>query len=83
MNREVNYSSVYMEYYMEYYFANLDFKIVMLYVLPGNSENLEDLLLTLHKQLSDSDWLKKNTAEKWVEENPELAKEYMEAAKKS
>ncbi|KAL4217123.1 hypothetical protein ACF0H5_023577 [Mactra antiquata] len=49
----------------------------------ASGNNLEDLFLTLRQQISNSDWLEKNTAEQWVEKNPELAKEYMEAAKKS
>jgi len=46
-------------------------------------DNLEDLFSTLRQQISTSDWLEKNTSDKWVKENPELAQEYMEAAKKS
>lgn len=44
---------------------------------------LEDMMRMLHKQIKSSDWLQQNTAEKWVAENPQLAKDYMEAAKKS
>ncbi|XP_053385422.1 1-aminocyclopropane-1-carboxylate synthase-like protein 1 [Mercenaria mercenaria] len=49
----------------------------------GKSDNLEDLFATLKQQISSSDWLEKNTSEKWVKDNPELAKQYMEAANKS
>ena len=42
----------------------------------AEDENLEDLVRTLHRQIQDSDWLKENTAEKWMAENPELAKEF-------
>ena len=52
------------------------------FLLTG-TETLEDLLGTLQKQMKSSDWLKQNTAEKWASENPDLAKEYMEAIKKS
>ncbi|XP_060593474.1 1-aminocyclopropane-1-carboxylate synthase-like protein 1 [Ruditapes philippinarum] len=45
--------------------------------------NLDDLLSTLKNQISNSDWLEKNTADKWVQENPDLAKEYIDATKKS
>jgi hypothetical protein len=47
------------------------------------SGNLDDLLSTLKNQISNSDWLEKNTADKWVQENPDLAKEYIDATKKS
>lgn len=49
----------------------------------GKSENLEDLFKTLKQQIANSDWLEKNSSDKWVQDNPELAKEYMEAAKQS
>ncbi|PFX30664.1 1-aminocyclopropane-1-carboxylate synthase-like protein 1 [Stylophora pistillata] len=39
-------------------------------------ESLEDLVRTLHQQIKNSDWLKENTAEKWMEDNPELAKAF-------
>ena len=42
----------------------------------AGDENLEDLVRTLHRQIQDSDWLKENTAEKWMADNPELAKEF-------
>ena len=42
----------------------------------AGDENLEDLVRTLHRQMQSSDWLKENTAEKWMAENPELAKEF-------
>ena len=40
----------------------------------AGDENLDDLVRTLHRQMQSSDWLKENTAEKWMAENPELAK---------
>lgn len=42
----------------------------------AGDENLEDLVRTLHWQIQDSGWLKENTAEKWMADNPELAKEF-------
>lgn len=51
--------------------------------ISGASNDLEGLVSSLKDQISNSDWLQKNTAEKWSEENPELAKEFMEAMKKS
>ena len=42
----------------------------------AGEENLEDLVRTLHRQIQDSDWLKENTAEKWMADNPELAREF-------
>ena len=53
-----------------------------IYSVTGG-ESLEDMLRTLHKQIKKSDWLQDNTTEKWVTENPQLAKDYMEAMKKS
>ena len=47
------------------------------FVESENGESLEDLLRTLHQQIQNSDWLKENTAEKWMEENPELAKAFL------
>ncbi|XP_061197941.1 uncharacterized protein LOC133206049 [Saccostrea echinata] len=41
---------------------------------------LQDMMKDLHKGIKSGDWLNENTAEKWVSENPDLAKEYMEAA---
>ena len=52
------------------------------YYIAGGA-SLEDLLRTLNGQINSTDWLKENTAEKWVSENPKLAEEFMEAAKKS
>ncbi|XP_077994771.1 1-aminocyclopropane-1-carboxylate synthase-like protein 1 isoform X2 [Glandiceps talaboti] len=46
----------------------------------STGDNVEDLMASLHQQIKTSDWLKQNTAENWVEENPELYKEYKEAA---
>ena len=40
------------------------------------SASLENLIRTLHDKMTTSDWLKTNTAEKWAEENPELAKHF-------
>ncbi|XP_070206926.1 uncharacterized protein [Littorina saxatilis] len=40
---------------------------------PGQS--LEQLLTTLHHQIQGSNWLEKNTATKWMEENPDAAKD--------
>lgn len=56
-------------------------KLAQIEVGAGNAqkagdENLEDLVRTLHRQIQDSDWLKENTAEKWMADNPELAKEF-------
>lgn len=47
------------------------------FVESENGVSLEDLLRTLHQQIQNSDWLKENTAEKWMEENPELAKAFL------
>ncbi|KAL3862423.1 hypothetical protein ACJMK2_008389 [Sinanodonta woodiana] len=44
------------------------------------SDSLEGLVMQVKHQISSSDWLEKNTAEKWAEENPELAKDFMAAA---
>ncbi|XP_076472551.1 uncharacterized protein LOC143302087 [Babylonia areolata] len=38
-------------------------------------ESLEDQLRLLHKQINNSDWLQKNTAEMWMDANPEAAAE--------
>ncbi|XP_048731861.1 uncharacterized protein LOC125648869 [Ostrea edulis] len=43
---------------------------------------IQNMMRDLHKGIKNSDWLKENTAEKWVSENPDLAKEYMQAAAK-
>lgn len=37
------------------------------------SDNLEDLLRRLNNQIQGSDWLRQNTAEKWLSENPQAA----------
>ena len=42
---------------------------------------MEILLTDLHKNLKSTDWLQHNTSEKWVTENPQLAKEYMDAVR--
>lgn len=44
----------------------------------AGDEKLEDLVRTLHRQIQSSDWLKENTAEKWMADNPELAKEFLQ-----
>ncbi|KAK3779425.1 hypothetical protein RRG08_015826 [Elysia crispata] len=46
-------------------------------------ESLEDLLTTLSNQIRSSDWLEKNTAEKFALENPEVAQAFKDAAEKS
>jgi hypothetical protein len=43
---------------------------------------IQNMMRDLHKGIKHSDWLRENTAEKWVSENPDLAKEYMDAAAK-
>ena len=43
----------------------------------AGDETLEDLVRTLHQQMQDSDWLKENTAEKWMADNPELAQAFL------
>ena len=48
-----------------------------------NSAPLEDLVRTLHEQMKESDWLKTNTADKWVQENPELAKAFLQPKSES
>ena len=42
-----------------------------------DGDTLEDLVRTLHRQIQNSDWLKENTAEKWMGDNPELAKAFL------
>lgn len=42
-----------------------------------DGESLEDLVRTLHQQIKSSDWLKENTAEKWMEDNPKLAEAFL------
>lgn len=46
-------------------------------------ESLEDLVGTLFQQIRSSDWLEKNTTEKWQADNPQVAKDYMDELKKS
>ena len=41
-------------------------------------ENVEDLIKTLYHQIKTSDWLKENTAEKWLVENPKAGSEILE-----
>ncbi|PVD36675.1 hypothetical protein C0Q70_03661 [Pomacea canaliculata] len=36
----------------------------------------------LHRAIRQSDWLKENTAEKWMEENPDTAKEILDIISK-
>ena len=38
-------------------------------------ESLEDLLRCLNQQIKGSDWLQHNTADKWIQDNPEAAQE--------
>lgn len=45
--------------------------------VTSSDETLEDLIHSLNRQIKDSDWLKENTAEKWVAENPELADAFL------
>ena len=58
-------------------------KLYDLFYISGKGDNLEDLFFTLKEQITTSGWLGENTSDKWVNANPELAKEYMDAAKKS
>ncbi|XP_032227919.1 1-aminocyclopropane-1-carboxylate synthase-like protein 1 isoform X2 [Nematostella vectensis] len=46
--------------------------------LDEAGDTLEDLARALRKQIQNSDWLQKNTAEKWTQENPDLAKVFMD-----
>jgi len=46
----------------------------------GAGNNLEDLLSQLSSQINSSDWLEKNTPEKFAAENPEVAKAFQDAA---
>jgi len=41
-------------------------------------ENLDDLVVKLQNQISSSDWLTHNTADKWVKDNPTLASKFLE-----
>ena len=43
------------------------------------NNNIEDLLRQLHGQIKSSDWLKSNTAEKFEQENPEIAEAWKNA----
>ena len=51
---------------------------------PGEShgaeaeENLDDLVVKLQNQITNSDWLTHNTSEKWVKDNPTLASKFLE-----
>ncbi|KAK6174832.1 hypothetical protein SNE40_013402 [Patella caerulea] len=45
-------------------------------------ESVMDLMEKLHNDIQSSDWLTKNTAEKWQADNPELAAEYIKAINK-
>ena len=40
-------------------------------------EELDDLVAKLQNQISNSDWLAHNTAEKWVKDNPDLASNFL------
>jgi hypothetical protein len=47
-----------------------------------STENeLDDLVSQLRQTINKSDWLVHNTSAKWEKENPELAKQWREAAK--
>ncbi|XP_071133433.1 uncharacterized protein [Mytilus edulis] len=46
-------------------------------------DTIEDMLKTLNKNIKSGDWLKENTAERWVQENPKLAEDYKKAAQHS
>ncbi len=54
-------------------------KSVLQKIDDSGEEKLENLVEQLQSQIKGSDWLKENSAEKWVEENPELAKEFSNA----
>ena len=43
----------------------------------GTKESLENLVLTLKEEINKSDWLQQNTAEKWMKDNVEMAREFM------
>ena len=45
----------------------------------GN-DSLENMLRTLNTNIKTTDWLTQNTADKWVQENPQLAEDYKSAA---
>ena len=45
------------------------------------ADSLESLVTDLHRNLKSTDWLQHNTSDKWIAENPQLAKEYMDAAR--
>ena len=49
----------------------------------SNEMSLEELVGRLKVQIKESDWLKENTAEKWVAENPDLAREFMDSKNKA
>jgi hypothetical protein len=38
------------------------------------------MLRTLNTNIKTTDWLTQNTADKWVQENPQLAEDYKSAA---
>ena len=42
--------------------------------------SLHDLIKSFQNEVKQSDWLKDNTSDKWERENPELAKQYRDAA---
>ena len=44
------------------------------------SDSLENMLRTLNTNIKTTDWLTQNTADKWVQENPQLAEDYKSAA---
>ena len=47
----------------------------------GSEEGLDDLVTKLKQQINSNDWLQENTAEKWVQENEELAAKFLEQKK--
>lgn len=47
----------------------------------ATENQLDDLVSQLRQTINKSDWLAHNTSAKWEEENPELAKQWREAAK--
>lgn len=49
---------------------------------PGKKGGLEDLASLLSSQIKESDWLEKNTAEQWKEENKETYEELKKVQEK-
>jgi hypothetical protein len=48
-------------------------------VTPNSGNGIEDLLRQLHGQIKTSDWLEKNTANSFQEQNPDLVKAWKDA----